>query len=338
MLLGMPRLHRPFLNTTSVLALVLAAITASSVRAGDLGEIAWREDYRSALDEAQTANRLLWIQFTGPWCPNCTRMERESFPDPAVAQHSRESFVPLKLRSDVHEQLAHNFNLSALPATIIVAPNREVLGMHQGFLGPAEFEAFLRDCVSRAPINRSKAESASARPPAQADASADIADGESEDRAALDGYCPVSLIRTGKLLSGSSDVTMMHAGKTYRFASRELLDLFRKEPERYAPANRGECPVTQLDRGKTVNGDPHWGVLFKNHLFLFASENDRRQFLKEPDRYAMVDVAEQGFCLHCIRESGLLVRGDPRHEVAREGRRYWFPDPGHREAFLASLR
>ena len=52
----------------------------------------------------------------------------------------------------------------------------------------------------------------------------------------------------------------------------------------------------------------------------------------------MVDVAEQGFCMHCIRESGLLVRGDPRHEVARAGRRYWFPDASHRDAFLTSLR
>ena len=52
----------------------------------------------------------------------------------------------------------------------------------------------------------------------------------------------------------------------------------------------------------------------------------------------MVDVAEQGFCVHCRRESGLLVRGDPRHEVVRQGRRYWFPDSSHRDAFLASLR
>ena len=50
----------------------------------------------------------------------------------------------------------------------------------------------------------------------------------------------------------------------------------------------------------------------------------------------MADVAEQGFCLHCIRDSGLLVRGDPRHEITREGRRYWFPDLSHRDAFLAA--
>ena len=96
-------------------------------------------------------NRFLWIQFTGPWCPNCTRMERDSFLHPAIIQHARQSFVPLKLRSDVHEQLALSFNLSGLPATIIVAPNREIIAIHQGYLGPAEFDAFLRDCLARRP-------------------------------------------------------------------------------------------------------------------------------------------------------------------------------------------
>ncbi len=44
--------------------------------------IAWRDDYATAMEDARAANRLLWIQFTGPWCPNCTRMERDSFSEP----------------------------------------------------------------------------------------------------------------------------------------------------------------------------------------------------------------------------------------------------------------
>ena len=89
----------------------------TSSRAAEPDPIAWRDDYGTALEEAQAANRLLWIQFTGPWCPNCTRMERDSFPHPAVVQHARESFVPLKLRSDVHEQLA-------LSSTFPLCPRR----------------------------------------------------------------------------------------------------------------------------------------------------------------------------------------------------------------------
>ena len=57
-----------------------------------------------------------------------------------VIEHAQRSFVPLKLRSDVHEQLALGFNLSGLPATVLVAPNREIVAIHQGYLGPDELE------------------------------------------------------------------------------------------------------------------------------------------------------------------------------------------------------
>ena len=103
--------------------------------------IAWRDDYASALEEARTANRLLWIQFTGPWCPNCVRMERDSFPHPAVVEHARASFVPLKLAVGRARATGADFNLTALPATIIVSPDRAVIATHQGFLGPADFDA-----------------------------------------------------------------------------------------------------------------------------------------------------------------------------------------------------
>ncbi len=115
-----------------------------------------------------------------------------------------------------------------------------------------------------------------------------------------------------------------------------MSSLFRKDPERYIPVNHGDCPVTQVDRGAAKPGDPRWGVLYQGRLYLCASSDARRHFLDEPARYAMVDVAEQGFCAHCRGETGLLVRGDPRYTVTRDGLRYWFPDPSHRAAFLAA--
>ena len=143
---------------------------------------------------------------------------------------------------------------------------------------------------------------------------------------ALSGYCPVSLVSDRALVVGKTEYTVRHAGRIYRFASVDSSDRFREDPDRYVPVKNGSCPVNQMDRGKALDGNPKWGVLYKNHLFLCASEQDRRRFLQNPDHYATVDVAERGFCAHCIRESGLLVRGDESHEVARHGWRYWFPD------------
>ena len=98
-------------------------------------------------------------------------------------------------------------------------------------------------------------------------------------------------------------------------------NLFNKDPQRYVPVNNGNCPVAQLDRRATQPGDPRYGVLYQGRLFLCASDADRKRFLQEPVRYAAIDVAENGFCPHCLAENGLLVRGDPRYDLSREGRR-----------------
>jgi YHS domain-containing protein len=332
MTLHPPRARRIAPGVSLLVALGCAGLCEPQVPGSEPEPIAWRDDYGSALEEARAAKRLLWVQFTGPWCPNCTRMERDSFPHPAIIEHARASFVPVKLRSDVHEALALHFNLSGLPATIIVAPNRDIIAVQQGYLGPDEFDAFLRDSLARRPDKPATTGPAdtAVKPPKR-----DKRAQNHQERLALAGYCVVSLVNERKLVEGKSDYSVRHEGRVYRFASLELVDRFKKSPERYVPANDGACPVEEIDRAHEHPGDPRWGILYRGHLFLFASEDNRRRFVKEPDRYSIVDVVEKGFCVHCIRETGLLVRGDPRHEITLEGQRYWFPDPGHREAFLA---
>jgi len=281
-----PRAHRVAPGVSFVIALVCTGLCHQPARSVEPESIEWRQDYGGALEEARTANRLLWIQFTGPWCPNCTRMEHDSFPQPAIIQHARQSFVPLKLRADVHEQLALSFNLSALPATIIVAPNRDVIASHQGYLGPTEFDAFLRDCLAQRPGKLANISLATGPTGSPAHDRASDSEPKSENRLALSGYCAVSLICDRKLVPGQTDFTVRHEGRIYRFASLVMSDRFRKEPERFLPKNNGACPVTQVERGIARAGDPRWGVLYRGQLFLCASAEDRRLFLKNPDLYA----------------------------------------------------
>jgi YHS domain-containing protein len=328
--------HRIAAGLCIVAGVFCASVTPGKVGGAEPGPISWRGDYGGALEEAKGANRLLWIQFTGPWCPNCTRMERDSFPDPDIIQHARESYVPLKLRSDVHEELALGFNLSGLPATVIVAPNREIVAVRQGYLGPDELDSLLSEVQAswRAREGENKSDVAGSGPASPARPHPTRP--KSETQLALSGYCPVSLISDRRLVQGQTAYTVQHEGRVYRFANALMSNLFRKDPERFIPVNRGDCPVAQVERGDARPGDPKWGVLYQGRLFLCASEDARRRFLKEPERYAMVDVAEQGFCPHCVSETGLLVRGDPKFEITRGGRRYWFPDPSHRDAFLTA--
>jgi YHS domain-containing protein len=315
-----------------------ASIFLVPARATEPVPISWRSDYGGALEEAKSTNRPVWIQFTGPWCPNCLRMERDSFPDADIIEHSQRSFVPLKLRSDVHEQLALGFNLSSLPATVLIAPTREIIAIRQGYLGPDELDQVLSEGVMTWRGREAAAASDKAKIKVAARRETQSTRPKEEPKPALLGYCPVSLVVDRKLVAGKAEHTVRHEGQPYRFASAASKELFRKDPERFVPANGGDCPVTELDHGASKAGNPRWGALYQGRLYLCYSDDARRRFLGEPGRYATVDVAEQGFCAHCLGETGLLIPGDPKYAVTRDGLRYWFPDATHRAAFVAAAK
>ncbi len=217
--------------------------------------------------------------------PNGARL----FPAPAIVQHAAESFVPVKLRSDVHEQLAVHFRLSGIPASIVVSPTLEILAMQQGYLGPAELDAFLNDAAARSGLARANAAKTDPTP----DRRSEGTKSDPKQQLSLLGYCPVSLVRDRKLVPGEAVFTVEREGRAYRFAGRALAEEFRKSPERFIPRNDGACPVSRVDRGKTVPGHPKWGVIYQDRLFLCASAEARLEFVKSPDRYAAVEVARR---------------------------------------------
>jgi thiol:disulfide interchange protein DsbD len=55
----------------------------SKIRSGE-EELTWRTDYAAALSEARTAQKPIFIDFTGYACTNCRWMEANVFPDPEV--------------------------------------------------------------------------------------------------------------------------------------------------------------------------------------------------------------------------------------------------------------
>jgi thioredoxin-related protein/YHS domain-containing protein len=289
-----PRRIRVGLGALLAFGLLGSTLTDLATAADDARKINWREDLGQAQAEARSRDLLLWIQFTGPWCINCRRMDRATFVHPPVVTESRERFVPVKLRSDEHELLALSLGLSSLPSTVIVRPNGEVVDRFEGYIEPERFEATLTALLRR---EGRSAEQVAAR----AAEKKKLAARDSE--IALAGYCPVSLLRERKLVQGRPELTVEHDGRVFRFADEATLGAFRRKPDAFAPANDGRCPVSQVDRGDFHTGDPRWGVVYAGHLFLFKDEAQRDRFVKDPERYANVDAADRGSCPHCWNRS-----------------------------------
>src|SRR5437879_2363849 len=112
----------PRAGRKAALGLGLVVLACNFAYAGNHTTTAWRSNYEQAKAEAKSKNLLLWVQFTGPWCHFCQRMDSETFVSPAVTSAAHGKFVPVKLRSDVYESLALKFGLSGLPSTIILRP------------------------------------------------------------------------------------------------------------------------------------------------------------------------------------------------------------------------
>jgi YHS domain-containing protein/thioredoxin-related protein len=291
----------------------------STARAEDAKKIVWREDLGQAQAEAKSRDLLLWIQFTGPWCINCRRMDRSTFVHPGVITQSRDSFVPVKLRSDEHEALAMSLGLSSLPSTVIVRPNGEVVEKYEGYVEPETFEVTLASVLNRE--GRSPEHLARAK--------------KLKDSLSLAGYCPVSLLNENKLIPGKTELTVEHEGRIFRFASEQHRIEFRKKPDSFAPANDGRCPVSQVEKGDLLPGDPHWGVVYGGHLFLFKDGPQRDLFVKDPERYARLDRTDRFNCMHCWSRSSLARQTPSRFTPSYEIDGLLSPSPDRLEAFLA---
>ena len=160
--------------------------------------IAWRDDYDNlALEEARAANRLLWIQFTGPWCPNCTRMERDSFPDPVVVQARANS------RSCPSSCAPMSTNSCGSVLTFPLSPRRSSSprpARSSPFIkatwGPRSSTPFSAIRSPRVPGKpSSRAASRDLAPVAGSCSSREGARLKAAELIALDGYCAVSLVR-----------------------------------------------------------------------------------------------------------------------------------------------
>jgi len=60
-------------------------------------------------------------------------------------------------------------------------------------------------------------------------------------KAAVSGYDPVAFFTDAKPVNGSPFITAEHQGATYFFASEEHKNLFRANPDKYAPQFGGFC-------------------------------------------------------------------------------------------------
>jgi len=97
---------------------------------------------------------------------------------------------------------------------------------------------------------------------------------------AVQGYDPVAFFTDNKPVKGKEAFVARHKGATYRFASKENRDLFKKNPEKYAPVFGGYCAYG-VSRNKLVEIDVEAFQIVDGRLLLQYSKGVREDFNKD---------------------------------------------------------
>ncbi len=121
---------------------------------------------------------------------------------------------------------------------------------------------------------------AAALPAAAPPAHADEVTTYVKDGAAIGGTDPVAYFTDGKPVAGSDKFTATHDGVTWKFSSAEHRDMFKAEPEKYAPAYGGYC-ATGASFGYKIPIDPTTWDIHNGKLYLNAGPAPHKRYLSD---------------------------------------------------------
>jgi YHS domain-containing protein len=104
----------------------------------------------------------------------------------------------------------------------------------------------------------------------------------------MNGDCTVCQKEMGKSVPGNVDYSLVHDGRLYVFPGEKQLEMFEKNPAKYADADRaldGYCPVCVGEMNKLVRGDAKFSAMHNGKQYLFPGEDQLRMFNANPAVY-----------------------------------------------------
>ena len=256
----------------------------------------WRTDFDAALREAEEKKLPLLMHFYADWCMPCQKMEQTVFNASAVRELLTTRFVAVKLNSEKNQHLVRRYGFELLPTDMALDPlTGRVLTMHSGYLDQAAYiklaqqsEARFQKAHPPQPVNPAAGTTGSTT-----DGNGGTAPqlGEPVPIVGLDGFSPVSIMKSRQWTRGSARFAWDYKGVLYHLSSREELLEFRKSPESYAPKFLGCDPVILWETDRALPGSPDFAAFYDDELYLFKTEQRRKQFKGNPQKFTKLQQA-----------------------------------------------
>ncbi len=112
------------------------------------------------------------------------------------------------------------------------------------------------------------------------------------DGVAIKGYDPVAYFTQGSPRPGKADFVHEWNGAKWHFASLEHLEMFKADPEKYAPRYGGYCAYA-VSQGTTADIDPGAWRIVEGKLYL--NLNSEVQRLWEQDIPGYIEKADRNW-------------------------------------------
>jgi YHS domain-containing protein len=114
----------------------------------------------------------------------------------------------------------------------------------------------------------------------------------SDDHVAIKGYDAVAYFADSKATKGDPDIAYEWDGAVYYFASAKHREMFKADPEKYAPRYRGFC-TGALARGVLYVADPENWLILDGRLHIFGAPISPN--LTRKDLMAMKEKADKNY-------------------------------------------
>jgi YHS domain-containing protein len=101
---------------------------------------------------------------------------------------------------------------------------------------------------------------------------------------AIRGYDAVAYFTEGKPVKGLDEFSFYYMGAEWKFASRTHLEMFRADPEAYAPQYGGYCAYA-VANGDTASAEPELWTIHNGKLYLNYNRSINNRFREDIDSY-----------------------------------------------------
>jgi hypothetical protein len=102
------------------------------------------------------------------------------------------------------------------------------------------------------------------------------------EKVAIHGYDTVAYFTEGKATQGKDEFEQVWEDARWQFSSATNRELFKANPERYAPQFGGYC-AGGLAVGEYANGDPKLFMIVDGKLYLIKNKKYQTAWLEAPE-------------------------------------------------------